>query len=555
MSDSADHPPSSLGELLAARRREQFVGRAGEVELFGSALAADDPPFRVLFVHGPGGIGKTASLDAFADAARAAGAAVIRVDGRDIGGPTDLRCALAQAVGTAPRTGSTPGAADDRRKVLLIDTFEQMTSFEASLRDHLLPELPASTLTVLTGRQPPSTRWRTDGAWSGLLRVLSLRNLDPDSARRYLGRRGVAADRHAEALAVTHGHPLALSLLADVLTDRVADDIGPAQMPLDVVGELLGRLVSGVPSAVHQRALGVLAIARTTTEGLLTEVLGEAADARALFDWLAGLSVTELRVDGVRPHDLVRELLDADLRWRDPDAYRTVARAVSAHAVARAGQARGREQQRAVADVKFLFRNLRGVRSPVSWRAWGDHYPDRAAAADRPAAIDIVRRAEGAVSAGLADRWFDRQPQSFHVIRDGDGSVRGVVALLDLTAADAADRDADPGTAAAWRYAAAQALRDQLADGRPLRPLRFQRQVARIVGVAWMLATGADLAFPQVEGRRTAGTRFVGRYVDRLQAGAARDPSLGRAFLRVTCLVDPPSALWRPATLARALRS
>jgi hypothetical protein len=85
--------------------------------------------------------------------------------------------------------------------------------------------------------------------------------------------------------------------------------------------------------------------------------------------------------------------------------------------------------------------------------------------------------------------------------------------------------------------------------------LRFQRQVARIVGVAWMLATGADLAFPQVEGRRTAGTRFVGRYVDRLQAGAARDPSLGRAFLRVTCLVDPPSALWRPATLARALRS
>ena len=42
MGGSADHPPGSLGELLAARRREQFVGRAGELELFGSALAADD---------------------------------------------------------------------------------------------------------------------------------------------------------------------------------------------------------------------------------------------------------------------------------------------------------------------------------------------------------------------------------------------------------------------------------------------------------------------------------------------------------------------------------
>ncbi len=113
---------------------------------------------------------------------------------------------------------------------------------------------------------------------------------------------------------------------------------------------------------------------------------------------------------------------------------------------------KGRPQQAAIADVKFLFRTLRGVLSPVAWDDWGDHYPDRAVAADRADIIRLVESAEGDRSAACAAHWFDRQPEGFHVVRGARGSLRGVVAVLDLTAASTEERDADPGTAAAWRF-------------------------------------------------------------------------------------------------------
>ncbi|NPC43340.1 NAD(P)/FAD-dependent oxidoreductase [Nocardioides sp. zg-1230] len=90
-------------------------------------------------------------------------------------------------------------------------------------------------------------------------------------------------------------------------------------------------------------------------------------------------------------------------------------------------------------------------------------------------------------------------------------------------------------------------------DQGTLRPHRFQRDVAKVVNAAWALSSGADLTFPGVSGRRTAMAGLLGRYVARIQAGASSDPALGRAFLRVTSMVDPPQALLRPKTLMGAV--
>ena len=99
----------------------------------------------------------------------------------------------------------------------------------------------------------------------------------------------------------------------------------------------------------------------------------------------------------------------------------------------------------------------------------------------------------------------------------------------------------------------AAALRRHLSRGRSLRPRGYMRDVGRISGVAWAMALGADLSFPEVEGRRTAANRMLSRYVGKLQAGAVHDPRLGRAFLRATSLVDPPPALLRPSVLLRTI--
>src|SRR3712207_8931679 len=60
-SDSPQHPPR-LADRVAAVRHQRFVGRTAELDLFRTVLLADQSPFAVLHIHGPGGVGKTALL-------------------------------------------------------------------------------------------------------------------------------------------------------------------------------------------------------------------------------------------------------------------------------------------------------------------------------------------------------------------------------------------------------------------------------------------------------------------------------------------------------------
>lgn len=77
-------PPTTLADRLRAHRERRFAGRAAELEAFRGALTAANPPFAVLFVHGPGGVGKTTLLDRFELEAMRSGAQCVRIDGRDI---------------------------------------------------------------------------------------------------------------------------------------------------------------------------------------------------------------------------------------------------------------------------------------------------------------------------------------------------------------------------------------------------------------------------------------------------------------------------------------
>lgn len=85
-------------------------------------------------------------------------------------------------------------------------------------------------------------------------------------------------------------------------------------------------------------------------------------------------------------------------------------------------------------------------------------------------------------------------------------------------------------------------------------PLTFFRQIAGVVDVPWSMATGGDLAFRGVEGHRTVQMKVLSRYLSELHARAANDPDLGRTFLRVAGLIDPPQTLLTPRTAARVLR-
>ncbi|MGH9263769.1 MAG: ATP-binding protein [Acidimicrobiales bacterium] len=430
----------TLGATLSSRRRRAFVGRVSETELFEAALDAEEaPPFSVLYLHGPGGVGKSTLLDVFAGLAESRGRTVVRIDGHAVP-PT--RAAVLETWPAADPEGGGP-------LVVLIDAYERLAPLDGWIRTTLLPRLPVSAITVMAGRAPPSDAWRADPAWRDLLRIVSLRNLTPAESRAYLRASDVDASRHGTLVDATHGHPLALSLVTDVVLrggDAPDDPLTP-----DLVATLVHRFVDAVPSAHHRRALEVCALARVTTEALLRHAL-DVDDAHDLFAWLRELSFVETGPHGLVPHDLARDVLDVDLRWRDPEAYAEVFRSVRRHIHRRLERVSGADQQRAIYDEKFVFRNLPSVLSPVEWRDWGEHYPEPARHEDRRAIVDMIGTAEGPESASIAAEWWRRQPQAFHVLRDEQGDVRGVLGLVTLTGGPGAF-GFDPGAVAAWTYA------------------------------------------------------------------------------------------------------
>ena len=97
----------------------------------------------------------------------------------------------------------------------------------------------------------------------------------------------------------------------------------------------------------------------------------------------------------------------------------------------------------------------------------------------------------------------------------------------------------------------AATLRAQLARNPVPDPRRWFRAVGRVVDSPWQVAVGADLAFPEVPGRRTAQLRMVNAYLSRLHAAASTDSALGAAFLRVLGLLDRPEGLLRPDRVVR----
>jgi hypothetical protein len=438
----------TLGDVLASRRRRRFVGRDAELELVRAALDAAEPPFSVLWLTGPGGIGKTSLLDVIAEQAAEAGSSIVRLDGRDVSSPPAVLEALGGELGTS--LAEEPTAGREGRLVLLFDAYERTGTLDDWVRTWLLPRLPATTFTVVAGRERPGPSWRADPAWRDLLRVVALRNLGPEESRRYLRACGVDEAVHGRLVEVTHGHPLGLSLLADLVVRGGEVTLNP--LAPDLVGTLVRRFVDVVPVGVRRRALEVCSLARVTTEPLLRDTLA-LDDAHEVFSWLRDLSFVESGPDGVFAHDLARDVLDADLRWRDPEGYKDVFRRVRSHISTALKSSRGREQQRAVFDLKFVFRNLPSVLSPVDWDAWGRHYPEPAGPGDSGGILELVAAAEGEASAAIAQRWLDLQPENFVVVRGEYEEVRGFLALLDLTSVSEVDRRADPGAEAAWDYA------------------------------------------------------------------------------------------------------
>ena len=451
--------PRSLANRLTEARHARFVGRDGELSVFESALRAETLPFFVLHIFGPGGVGKSTLIQEFALLSEQNGARPVYLDARNIDlSPDAFIKALGTSLGLNNGT-SIPDLLDSapQRTVILIDTYEVLSPLDNWLRTTFLPQLPDTVLTVLAGRNPPNAAWQGDSGWQDLVRVISLRNLSQEESRIFLQKRGLPEDHQQGILEFTHGHPLALSLVAEVFSQRGHVGLHPEEAP-DVIKTLMERFVQQVPGPAHRAALEACALVRVTTETLLGEMLamptsGTASEGvHALFEWLRELSFIESSVEGIFPHDLARETLAADLRWRNPDWYVELHNRARKYYTERLSMTSGLTQQQLMLDTVFLHRENAVIRSFFDWQTTGSMIPYTLEESDIPVLEKMVDRHEGEASAKLAAHWFGQYPQIATVWRDVEGQPVGFILPLPLHMTSQEDEKLDPAIKSTRTY-------------------------------------------------------------------------------------------------------
>jgi 2-polyprenyl-6-methoxyphenol hydroxylase-like FAD-dependent oxidoreductase len=91
-------------------------------------------------------------------------------------------------------------------------------------------------------------------------------------------------------------------------------------------------------------------------------------------------------------------------------------------------------------------------------------------------------------------------------------------------------------------------------DGSASLQRRYFRGASRIVSAAWAMATGADMVYPQAEGRRPHGQGAILRYLGHIEGLCRYDRKVLKVWDQVTNMQRPLSALFAPSIAARVMR-
>lgn len=422
----------AVGPLLERHSRERLVGRSEELATLRAILDVDGP--LVSCLHGIAGVGKTTLLDAFLAEARDGGVAVVRLDCRTFE-PTEggfLR-ELARAAGaegdSLPEVTSRLGDIGDR-VVLALDTYEAMRLIDGWLRSDFVPALSANVRVVLSGREVPFFAWEAAPGWHGFFRSIALGPMSPDDASELLQRDGVEPVIARKLNRVVRGHPLALVVAASALRERPDLEIEEAAVQRVLQG--LARAYLDDLDATTRHVLDAASVVRRTTSSLLHAMLPELAPDDGM-ERLRRLPFVEVMRDGLVVHETMQQAIAGVLRSTDPERYRRLKLAAwrqLRREVAKVGRA---GLWRYTADMLFMIEN------PVPREAFfpSDPHPyavEQAQATDAGAVTAILDRHLGQTDAAAWQRWWQRLPQSFRVVREAGGSVAGFALFFDPAA-------------------------------------------------------------------------------------------------------------------------
>ena len=299
---------STIGDALRARERGLFIGREPEIDAFMHWLRSPQPIFSI---SGRGGIGKSMLLRRLRAEAARGGREVLLVDARTFEATPD---GLARAI-TGDRRADPVRYLNENGAILMLDTFEELGPLTGYLQHELLPPLDESVGVVLSGRHPLGSAWRE---WLPLIQRVELESFHPEQAREYIERRGVEPGIAEDILPLAGGHPLALSLAADMAVDLGLRTFTRAREWRRTVQQLLDDMLRDLRDPLLRQLLEAAAVVRQFSEETLTAIV-DGSDVRAAFEELCRLSIVKPGDRGLVLHDDVRRILIEDLKNRRPE--------------------------------------------------------------------------------------------------------------------------------------------------------------------------------------------------------------------------------------------
>lgn len=332
---------ASVADRLRQLRRQRFVGRGRELHQLEQCAEPDGPA--VTFLHGIGGMGKSALLEVLAEHLRARGVRSLYLDARRFEPtPRGFWEALAGELGLAAGTELAPPESEALPlqvanalanapgiSVLVVDHYELSRLLDSWLRADFVPRLPARVRLILSGRHPPSAGWSMTEGWQVLVQSCLLPALDEAESRALLENRQAPTALMPGIMKFAQGHPLGLELALAATAERPGFDFEAADRSR-VVARLAQLFLQDLADSEVRAALEASCVVRHASRSFLASLLGADAASRAL-ERLGALGFVERTAEGVNLHPSVRQALEGELRATDPLRHRELRRAAWQH--------------------------------------------------------------------------------------------------------------------------------------------------------------------------------------------------------------------------------
>jgi hypothetical protein len=442
-----------LADILNTTRKQYFVGRESELQLFKSILEQEELSTYLLSIYGPGGQGKSTLVKAFTETCSEINIPFLLMDARDLNPTPDMFQAVLSKMLQAANIFDHLEKLETKF-VLFVDTYELIAPIDDWLRTVFLPQMPDNVLTVLAGRRQPSPNWLGDTGWQKLMKVIQLRNLTPAQSREFLEKRSVPVSEVEKILDFTHGHPLALSVVADMYDQNPDRSFNPEESP-DIVRHLLERFVQKAPSPAHRMALEICAIAKITTESMLQQTMN-VEDASELFDWLQDLSFIESNRSGIYPHDSAREALCTDLAWRNPDWNKELHLRIRKYYIEKLNLASPDDKRYLLYLLAYLHRNHPMVKPYLEWEQGTAYWIEMMKPADIPYLQQMVEQHEGKEAAKHFLFWALHKASICWVYRNTPEQPGGFLMAVNINLLESDEQTPDPAMEAVRHYSLKQ---------------------------------------------------------------------------------------------------